>query len=98
MTGIFHFYHQRKYNTLCSPYSEGGLGLKSIKIKRDIFRIKWIKNLLSHKKLQIETNVVDSFFENNTGQIDLRILLNSTVVNKIKKNFYKKTWKKSGKI
>ena len=93
-TFIWKGYHQRNYNTLCTPYSEGGLGLQSIEIKRDIFRIKWITNLLSHKNLQIEKNVVDSFFENNTGQIGLRILLNnSTVVNKIKNNFYKKTYK-----
>ena len=61
-TFIWKEYHQRNYNTLCPPYSEGGLELESIEIKRGIFRIKWITNLLSHKNLQIEKNVVDSFF------------------------------------
>jgi len=56
--------------------------------------MKWITNLLSHKNLHIEKNAVDSFFENNTVQIGLRVLLNnSTEVNKIKNNFYKKTYK-----
>ena len=62
-------------------------------LNRDIFRIKQTTNLLSHKNLEMEKNIVDSFFENSTGQIGFCILLNnSTVVNNIKKNLYKKSY------
>ena len=37
-TFIWKGYHQRNYNTLGTLYSEGGLGVQSIEIKKDIFR------------------------------------------------------------
>ena len=87
---IWNDLHQRELGVLYLSLAEGGLNLQDPNIKSEVFRIKWLCQVLQSDDSSIESFLVNSLIGVHEKINGLRILVSSNVYDKkITNDFYK---------
>ena len=87
---IWNDLHQRELGVLYLSLAEGGLNLQDPNIKSEVFRIKWLCQVLQSDDSSIESFLVNSLIGVHEKIKGLRILVSSNAYDKkINNDFYK---------
>ena len=82
--------HQRELGVLYLSHAEGGLNLQDPDTKSEVFRIKWLCQVLQSDDSSIESFLVNSLIGTHEKIKGLRILVSSSAYDKkITNDFYK---------